>query len=64
MKYEIKICKYCGVEFRSHHGRVACGGCNYKSALLPRFVWARDELRRLTGLPPMGNNLERMRDDG
>lgn len=54
MKGKIIKCKHCGDEFRSYNGHAACGRCNNKTVLLPRYAAARDELRRLTGLPPMG----------
>ena len=48
------ICKYCGEEFTpySHCGKI-CGTCRYKYPLVQRFAKARDNLRELTGLPPM-----------
>ena len=48
------ICKYCGEEFPSYsNGMKTCGRCRYKYRLVQRFAKARDDLRELTGLPPL-----------
>ena len=44
----MKICKCCGDEYNRTNSNL-CGRCEKKAPLLPRYVKARDELRRLTG---------------
>lgn len=44
----MKICNFCGAEHNRSNSM--CGACYHKYKLSPRFVKARDELRRLTGL--------------
>lgn len=49
-------CKYCDKEFKPHGGsKNVCNTCGDKVPSLPDFVEARDNLRVLLGLKPMGS---------
>lgn len=49
------ICKYCEKEYqREGHAKGVCGTCASKVTLLPKYIEARDALRRKLGLKPMG----------
>ena len=43
----MKTCKYCGKKY-DRSNKVVCSACYHKQELIPRFIKARDELRRLT----------------
>lgn len=48
----MKTCKYCGNEY-SGTSKDTCANCVTKRALIPRFVQARDTIRRKTGMRPI-----------
>ena len=51
------VCKWCGERFKPFgKGDNVCGKCVSKTAVLPRFAKARDDLRELCGLERMGKN--------
>ena len=50
------VCKYCGEHFKKSSLKDVCNTCIGKTALLPRFAKARDDLRELCGLERMGGN--------
>lgn len=57
-KHKKYVCKYCGEHFKPSGGvKNICNKCLSKTAVLPRFAKARDDLRELLGL-------ERMKKDG
>lgn len=43
------VCKYCGKSIKEKDGFV-CGTCRSKQFLIPKFLRARNRLRRLTGI--------------
>lgn len=49
----MKICKYCGANVNPKATDMICEKCRHKVNGVKRFVKVRDELRRITGLPPM-----------
>jgi hypothetical protein len=53
-----RVCKYCGETFSTNRGdaRDVCNTCVSKTAVLPRFAKARDDLRELCGLERMNKN--------
>ena len=56
----MRVCKYCGDELTARvikANRHICEGCKAKSPLLPRFVAARDRLRKKAGLAAMGEQI-------
>lgn len=56
----MRVCKYCGCELTARvikANRHICEGCKNKSPLLPRFVAARDRLRKKAGLAAMGEQI-------
>ena len=51
------VCKYCGEHFKPFAKSVdVCGKCFGKTAVLPNFAKARDDLRELCGLERMNKD--------
>ena len=55
-KHKQNVCKYCGTVFKKSPLKDVCNTCVGKTALLPRFAKARDDLRELCGLERMNKN--------